>query len=318
MPRQVYLPTFLSVGLFLTFLTYRGWGRSDKAKAAGKPDHPNVLDWVLALLSLVPAVYIVSDWQAFFRRAVVPTDLDLIIGIGLVLLCLEAARRTVGILVPIVVVFFMVTAYFGSSLPRPFTTSDFGVPRLIGHNVMGTQGIFGTPLDVAATYIILFTIYGAVLAASGATRFFIDLSFAAFGQSPAGPGPDGHPLRIPPRHRVRLGSRDHRHPRWHRLAAAEEGRLPGRARRRCAGGCRHRRDPVTTDAGRGRVPHRRAPPGLLPARCSSGRRSRRSCTTSGSSWRSRWTPAGTGPTRSSWRPSPPGDCCSASATTSAR
>jgi TRAP transporter 4TM/12TM fusion protein len=143
---------------------------------------------VLAVLSLVPAVYIVSDWQAFFRRAVVPTDLDLIIGIGLVLLCLEAARRTVGILVPIVVVFFMVTAYFGSSLPRPFTTSDFGVPRLIGHNVMGTQGIFGTPLDVAATYIILFTIYGAVLAASGATRFFIDLSFAAFGQSPAGPG----------------------------------------------------------------------------------------------------------------------------------
>lgn len=188
MPRQVYLPIFLSVGLFLTFLTYRGWGRSEKAKAAGGADHPNVLDWALALLSLVPAVYIVSDWQAFFRRAVVPTDLDLIIGIGLVILCLEAARRTVGILVPVVVVGFMVTAYFGSSLPRPFTTSDFGIPRLIGHNVMGTQGIFGTPLDVAATYIILFTVYGAVLAASGATRFFIDLSFAAFGQSPAGPG----------------------------------------------------------------------------------------------------------------------------------
>ena len=72
LPRQVYLPTFLSVGLFLTFLTYRGWGRSDKAKASGKPDHPNVLDWVLALLSLVPAVYIVSDWQAFFRRAITP------------------------------------------------------------------------------------------------------------------------------------------------------------------------------------------------------------------------------------------------------
>jgi TRAP transporter 4TM/12TM fusion protein len=188
MPRQVYLPTFLSVGLFLTFLIYRGWGRSEKSKAAGGADHPNVLDWALALVSLVPAIYIVSDWQAFFRRAVVPTDLDLIVGIGLVLLCLEAARRTVGILVPIVVVGFMVTAYFGSSLPRPFTTSDFAVPRLIGHNVMGTQGIFGTPLDVAATYIILFTIYGAVLAASGATRFFIDLSFAAFGQSPAGPG----------------------------------------------------------------------------------------------------------------------------------
>ena len=53
---------------------------------------------------------------------------------------------------------------------------------------MGTQGVFGIPLEVAATYIILFTIYSAVLEYSGATRFFLDLSFAAFGQSRAGPG----------------------------------------------------------------------------------------------------------------------------------
>ena len=188
MPRQVYLPSFLSVGLFLTFLTYRGWGRSDKTKDAGKSDHPNILDWALALVSLVPAIYMINDWQGFFRRAITPTDMDLVIGTLLVFLVLEAARRTVGILVPVVVLGFLAMAYFGSSMPSPFTTADFQWTRLIGHNVMGTQGIFGVPLDVAATYIILFTIYGAVLAASGATKFFIDLSFAAFGQSPAGPG----------------------------------------------------------------------------------------------------------------------------------
>jgi TRAP transporter 4TM/12TM fusion protein len=188
MPRQVYLPLFLSVGLFLTFLTYRGWGRSDTAKLSGKADHPNVLDWLLAIVSLAPGLYMVWDWQGFFRRAVVPTDMDLIIGTLLVVLILEAARRTVGMLVPVVVLGFLAMAYFGSYLPSPFTTADFQWTRLIGHNVMGTQGIFGVPLEVAATYIILFTIYGAVLAASGATKFFIDLSFAAFGQSPAGPG----------------------------------------------------------------------------------------------------------------------------------
>lgn len=188
MPRQVYLPMFLSVGLFLTFLTYRGWPRSEKAKKSGKADNPNVLDWLLALVSLVPGIYMVADWQGFFRRAILPTDTDLIIGTLLILLCLEAARRTVGFLVPVVVLLFVASAYWGSYLPAPFTTASFGWPRLVGHNVMGTQGIFGTPLEVAATYIILFTIYGAVLAASGATRFFIDLSFAAFGQSPAGPG----------------------------------------------------------------------------------------------------------------------------------
>jgi TRAP transporter 4TM/12TM fusion protein len=188
MPRQVYLPMFLSVGLFLTFLTYRGWPRSEKAKKSGKADNPNVLDWLLALVSLVPGIYMVADWQGFFRRAILPTDTDLLIGTLLILLCLEAARRTVGFLVPVVVLLFVASAYWGSYLPAPFTTASFGWPRLVGHNVMGTQGIFGTPLEVAATYIILFTIYGAVLAASGATRFFIDLSFAAFGQSPAGPG----------------------------------------------------------------------------------------------------------------------------------
>ncbi|MCV2488318.1 TRAP transporter fused permease subunit [Geodermatophilus sp. YIM 151500] len=188
MPRQVYLPLFLGLGLFLTFLTYRGWGRSATDRAAGKRDNPNVLDWVLAGLSLVPPLYIVNDWQGFFRRAILPTDLDLVMGTILILLTLEAARRTVGVLVPVVVLGFLAYAYFGASMPSPFTTADFQWPRLVGHNIMGTQGVFGTPLDVAATYIILFTIYGAVLAASGATRFFIDLSFAAFGQSPAGPG----------------------------------------------------------------------------------------------------------------------------------
>src|SRR3712207_6986522 len=45
-----------------------------------KPDNPNVLDWLLALVSLVPGIYMVADWQGFFRRAILPTDTDLLIG----------------------------------------------------------------------------------------------------------------------------------------------------------------------------------------------------------------------------------------------
>ena len=94
-----------------------------KAKKAGKRDSPNVLDWLLALVSLVPGIYMVSDWQGFFRRAILPTDTDLIIGTLLILLCLEAARRTVGVLVPIVVLLFIASAYWGSFMPAPFTTA---------------------------------------------------------------------------------------------------------------------------------------------------------------------------------------------------
>ena len=188
MATQFYLPAFLMIGLSMTFLVYRGWGRSQQAKEEGHSDNPTVVDWLLAALAVIPFAYIVQDWDSFFRRAVVPTDLDLVMGTIAILVTLEATRRTVGILVPAVVVFFLAYGYFGPYFPGPFSTASYDWDRLVGHNVMGTQGLFGVPTDVAATYIILFTIYGAVLSASGATRFFIDLSFSAFGQSAAGPG----------------------------------------------------------------------------------------------------------------------------------
>ncbi|WP_081746753.1 TRAP transporter fused permease subunit [Arthrobacter sp. H5] len=188
MATQFYLPAFLGLGLSMTFLVYRGWGRSDKDREAGKSDNPHIADWALAVIALVPFIYIISDWDSFFRRAINPTYLDLIMGLIAILVTLEAARRTVGLLVPLVVIGFFAYASFGTLIPPPFNTSNFDWIRLIGHNVMGTQGLFGVPTDVAATYIILFTIYGAVLGASGATKFFIDLSFSAFGQSKSGPG----------------------------------------------------------------------------------------------------------------------------------
>ena len=151
MPAQLYLPSFLAVGLTMTFLVYRGWGRPQGATT----DNPHLLDWLLAVVALVPFVYIVADWDSFFRRAVVPTDLDVVMGTLAILLVLEAARRTVGLVVPLVVVGFLAYAYFGPYFPGPFATSSFGWERLVGHNMMGTQGVFGVPMEVAATYIIL-------------------------------------------------------------------------------------------------------------------------------------------------------------------
>ncbi len=187
-PTQVYLPVFFGGALALTFLVYRGWGRPDQARADDRPDNPGPLDWALAGLAVVPIAYIVLDWQQFFRRSIVPTELDLVMGTLVILLAIEAARRTVGWVVPVVVVAFLAYAMVGPFVPAPFNTSSFAWPRLVGHNVMSTAGIFGVPLEVAATYIILFTIYGAVLEYSGASRFFLDLSLAAFGRSRAGPG----------------------------------------------------------------------------------------------------------------------------------
>ncbi|MDJ0377320.1 TRAP transporter fused permease subunit [Cryobacterium sp. PH31-L1] len=188
MATQFYLPAFLMLALSATFLTYRGWGSKNKTKAPGAKDNPRIADWSLAVVAVVPFAYIISDWDAFFRRAIIPTDLDVIMGTLAILVTLEAARRTVGLMIPIAVLVFFAYAHWGSYIPGVFGTSSFDWSRLVGHNIMGTQGLFGVPTNVAATFVILFTVYGAVLTASGASRFFIDLSFAAFGKSASGPG----------------------------------------------------------------------------------------------------------------------------------
>ena len=73
-------------------------------------------------------------------------------------------------------------------LPKPWTHRGYDIDRIVGHMYMTLEGIFGVPIDVSSTFIILFTIYGAFLEFSGAGKFFIDFSFAAMGGKPTGAG----------------------------------------------------------------------------------------------------------------------------------
>ena len=107
----------------------------------------------------------------------------------LILVVLEATRRTTGWALTIIALLFIVYAYFGPYIPEPFDHRGYRLDRIIGQNYLTLEGIFGVPLDVAATFIVLFTIYGAVLEYSGAGKFFLDWSFAALGNSQSGSGP---------------------------------------------------------------------------------------------------------------------------------
>ena len=185
-PAQIYRTSFLAVALAMTFLVYRGWGR----RQPGRADNPGLLDWALAALSVVALGYTLVSFDAFVRRAVIPTTADVAFGVVTVLLVLEAARRTVGWILPAIVAAFLAYAWLGGMIPPdwPISHQGYDLGRLVGQTYMGLEGIFGTPLDVAATYIVLFTLYGAVLGFSGAGQYFIDVSAAAFGRSGAGPG----------------------------------------------------------------------------------------------------------------------------------
>ena len=148
---------------------------------------------------------------------------------------LEATRRTTGWALPAICIAFLFYAFFGGLIPDVLQIGHkgYGIDRIVGQSYMGLEGIFGIPLDVAATYIVLFAIYGAVLEFSGAARFFVEISFAAFGRSRTGPGRTQRARRLPARHGLRLRRGDHGHARL-----ASPGRCcarPATPRTRAAG-----------------------------------------------------------------------------------
>lgn len=145
-------------------------------------------DFLLAFLGVAVIVYMLIDFEAFIYRSVIPNFWDKFFGIILILLVLEATRRTTGWIMPAIVIAFLIYAFIGPELPSPWTHRGYDVDRVVGHMYMTLEGIFGVPIDVSSTFIILFTIWGAFLEASGAGKFFIDFSFAAMGGKATGAG----------------------------------------------------------------------------------------------------------------------------------
>ncbi|QJR12792.1 hypothetical protein DSM104443_03885 [Usitatibacter rugosus] len=138
-------------------------------------------DVILALLSLTVIIYMLAGGDDFVDRTTMPNNWDIVMGVTLIVLVIEATRRTSGWIMPIVIGTFIAYAFAGPWLPHPWTHRGYDIGRLVGHMYMTLEGIFGVAVDVSATLIILFTIYGAFLQYSGAGKFYLDFSFALLG-----------------------------------------------------------------------------------------------------------------------------------------
>src|SRR3954465_7384680 len=139
-------------------------------------------DAVPAVASADIIVYALMGGDDFTDRATVPERWDVILGVVFIVLLLEATRRTTGPIMPVVSILFILYAMLGPYLPPPWTHRGYDVARLVGHLFITLEGIFGVAVDVSATLLILFTIYGAFLNQSGAGKFFIDFSLALMGR----------------------------------------------------------------------------------------------------------------------------------------
>jgi TRAP transporter 4TM/12TM fusion protein len=167
---------FLMLVLVLSFLIYPVLARS-----SGR-DRVWLFDWLLMAITVAALVYLIMQVDSVKTRATRPLEIEQWLGGGLIICILEATRRTTGWALPLITAGFLGYALFGPLMPEPLDHRGYSLSRIIGQNYLTLEGIFSAPLDVASTFIVLFTIYGAVLARSGAGGFFINWAFALFGK----------------------------------------------------------------------------------------------------------------------------------------
>ncbi len=145
-------------------------------------------DWALAALVLVCCGNILFNYEAIAMREGRAIPSDIYLGIIMVLLVIEGTRRSMGWPLPIVACVALVYGVFGPYFPGMLGHRGFSIQTLAPFMYLRTDGIFGVPLGVSASFIFLFCLFGAFLTISGAGQFFIDLAIALTGRSLGGAG----------------------------------------------------------------------------------------------------------------------------------
>ena len=157
-----------------------------------KQDNIPYFDIFFALMASVVSVYIFLEFNSLVFRAGLPLKSDLVIGAFAILLVLEGARRSIGPPLPIIAIIVLINCYLGPyflDLPGLsfFAHRGYSIDRIIEHMYLGTEGIFGIPLGVVATFVFHFVLFGIFISKTGLGQLFIDLAMALAGGTVGGP-----------------------------------------------------------------------------------------------------------------------------------
>ncbi|MEW6262045.1 MAG: TRAP transporter permease [Thermodesulfobacteriota bacterium] len=147
----------------------------------------SVMDWVLMAVSVTICVWIFINSTDILNRAGKFATMDVVMGTALVVLVVEASRRSTGPPVPIIALVFIGYSILGPYLPDALAHKGYSIERLSTYLSLSTDGIFGVPIGVSANFILLFILYGAILQKTGAGQFFTDVAFALTGWTRGGP-----------------------------------------------------------------------------------------------------------------------------------
>ena len=173
--------TTLGFALVLTFLCYK------PLKKGGNASSIPWYDWILAALSVAIVVYLYINEDNLVARGGSPVTSDIVMGCIAIILVIEAARRVVGLPLVIVALCFLVYAFIGPYLPGMLGHRGYPLRRVASQMYITLEGLFGTPMSVATTFVFAFILFGCFLEATGGARLFIDLAFSLTGQYVGGP-----------------------------------------------------------------------------------------------------------------------------------
>ncbi|HSC82897.1 MAG TPA: TRAP transporter permease [Pseudomonas sp.] len=175
---QVLRAVHVGFLLLLVFISYPTIGR-------GRPFWP--VAWLLGLAGMGTAIYQWVFEAALIQRSGDLSQIDFVVGVVLLVLVFEAARRVMGIALPLICGLFLAYGLLGQYLPGDLAHRGYGFDQIVNQLAYGTEGLYGTPTYVSATYIFLFILFGAFLEQAGMIKLFTDFSLGFFGHKLGGP-----------------------------------------------------------------------------------------------------------------------------------
>lgn len=177
----------MGVSLFVIFLSFSALAknrhRTDGFAILGVP----VTDWLLALGGAVSAFYVPWIYDQLQFRVGNPLPVDIAMGTVLLVVLMEAVRRSMGWPLPLIAGLFIAYAYFGKSMPGILVHPGADWSNIVNHLYLTSQGIYGTALGVIATYVFHFVLFGVMAQKIGLGQLFIDLATALAGRFAGGP-----------------------------------------------------------------------------------------------------------------------------------
>ncbi len=147
-----------------------------------------LIDFIFAALSVWAVLYLpMMTPEELSNRVGNPLPIDVFVGSVLLVMVLEATRRSVGITLPIIVIICILYALFGQQAPGVMKHSGASWTALINHLYMTSQGIYGIAIGVVAKYVFLFVLFGVLATEIGLGRLFIDVAQVVAGRHAGGP-----------------------------------------------------------------------------------------------------------------------------------